>query len=162
MANMGIPTAFHGGRLVWVAGLALLLGCRTPTEPPLANSLGAVWHVQQGQAIWHPGRGRPELAGELLWASASGGRSFVEFTKTPFSLVLARRDPGRWRVEFPGAGRRFTGRGTPPTRFLWLYLGPALAGEALPGHLKFERRPDGQWDLQNPRSGESLEGYLTP
>lgn len=118
--------------------------------------------VQQGQAIWCPGRGRPELAGELLLASTAGGGSWVELTKTPLPLVVAIRADGRWRIEFPGAGRPFAGRGDPPARFLWLYLRPALAGEALPRNLKFARKPEAGWRLENVRTGETLEGFLAP
>ncbi len=160
MATTGIPATFRCGPAVAV--LALLLGCRTPSEPDFTAPFTADWRVQQGQAVWRPGRGRPELAGEVLLASASADRWFAELTKTPFALVTASRSDGRWRIAFPGAARRYAGRGAPPKRFLWLYLGPALAGEALPGDVQFERKPAGRWRLANARTGESLEGFLEP
>jgi hypothetical protein len=56
----------------------------------------------------------------------------------------------------------FTGRRQPPARFAWLYLHAALSGEPLPPPLRFERKPDGNWRLENTRSGETLEGFLAP
>lgn len=160
MATTGTPATLRWGPGIGAAALALLLGCRTPSEPAFPAPGGTHWHVQQGQAVWCPGRGRPELAGEVLVASASGNRWFTELTKTPLALVTASRSERRWRIAFPGAARRYAGRGAPPKRFLWLYLGPALAGETLPGEVTFERKPEGRWRLANPRTGESLEGFL--
>lgn len=159
---MGTPATLRWGPGIGAAALALLLGCRTPSESALPAPVGADWHVQQGQAVWCPGRGRPELAGEVLVASASGDRWLAELTKTPMSLVVASRSAGRWTIQFPGAGRRYSGRGDPPTRFLWCYLRPALAGETLPGRLRFEQKPEGRWRLANPATGETLEGFLEP
>jgi hypothetical protein len=56
----------------------------------------------------------------------------------------------------------FAGRGPGPTRFAWLYLHTALAGEPLPPPLYFERKTDGGWRLENIRTGETMEGFLSP
>jgi hypothetical protein len=67
-----------------------------------------------------------------------------------------------WLIQFPAGRRGFTGRRQPPARFAWLYLHAALSGEPLPPPLRFERKPDGNWRLENTRSGETLEGFLAP
>jgi hypothetical protein len=56
----------------------------------------------------------------------------------------------------------FAGRRSPPTSFAWLYLHAALAGEPLPRQFRFHTKPDGGWQLENVRSGETLEGFLAP
>ncbi len=94
-------------------------------------------------------------------ASREDGRYVVQFIKTPLPLVLAETGFSRWRVEFPPRRLSFAGRGKPPTRFLWLYLPSALAGELLPRQFSFEREAHGKWRLENRRSGEKLEGYLS-
>ncbi len=76
------------------------------------------------------------------------------------SLVLAQTTRTNWLIQFPAGRMSFTGHGRPPTRFAWLYLHAALSGEPLPAPLRFERKPDGGWRLENTRSGETLEGFL--
>jgi hypothetical protein len=150
------------------AGLSLLIGgflftgCRTGTNDSLFTTSGPGWRVQQGQALWRPGRKYPELGGEVVVASHPDGRCAVQFVKTPIPMALAQTSPGRWHIEFPPRQMSFTGKNRPPTRFLWLYLHAALAGESLPGCLHFARKPDGGWKLENVKSGETLEGYLEP
>ncbi len=56
----------------------------------------------------------------------------------------------------------FSGHGSGPARFLWLYLPVALAGEKLPPAFHFERKPEGGWRLENTHTGETLEGFLAP
>lgn len=118
------------------------------------------WGIQQGQAVWRPDRSRTELAGELVIATHSDGRSLVQFTKTPLPLVTAQIGSNAWRVEFGVQQRVFSGRGKAPKRVLWLYLPRALQGAPIPPPLTWTRQ-QGNWILQNPRTGESIEGYLT-
>jgi len=160
MVHAGIRLAFQV--LVFVCLFGSILGCRTATQPISKMRIEAGWQTRQGQAVWKPGRGRPELAGELFVALASSDRCFVEFTKTPFPVVVALRNSGRWWLELPGARRTYSGKGNPPSQLLWLYLGQALANEALPVNFEFERKLDGTWRLKNASTGEVLEGYLSP
>jgi len=95
-------------------------------------------------------------------ASHEDGRCFIQFAKTPMTLVSAQTTRAHWLIQFPPANMSFTGGGRPPTRFAWLYLGAALAGEPLPKALHFEIKPEGGWRLENSRSGETLEGFLAP
>lgn len=134
-------------------------GCQTATTS-LFTAGGAGWRVQQGQALWRPRAGFPELAGDLVLANHEDGRCVIEFAKTPMSLVAVQMTRTNWLIQFPAGHRSFRGRRRPPPRFAWLYLQRALTGEELPPPMRFERKPDGGWRLQNGRSGETLEGIL--
>jgi hypothetical protein len=150
---------------VWpalLASLALFTGCQTPTESDLFTTTEPGWRVQEGQALWRPRRGMPELGGDIVMASRADGRCVIQFIKTPMSLVLAQTSLTNWLVQFPPRQIGFKGRGSPPKRFAWLYLHSALAGEPLPAAFQFGQKPDGGWKLENTRSGESVEGFLGP
>ena len=140
----------------------LLAGCGTTHQAPLFIASGPGWHVQEGQALWRPRRGYPELAGDLVLASHADGRCLVQFAKTPMALVSAQTTPTSWQIQFPPRRLSFSGHGQRPSRFAWLYLQSGLSGEALPAPMRFERRPDGGWRLENSKSGETLEGFLAP
>ena len=146
---------------VWLAVLMLSCGCQTTTQS-LFTASGPGWHVQQGQALWRPERGLPEFGGDLVLATDADGRSLIQFDKTPLSLVLVQTTPTHWLIRFPQRQMGFSGYGPGPTRFAWLYLPAALAGKQLPSPLHFERKPDGGWRLENTRTGETLEGFLSP
>ena len=146
---------------VLLAVHVLLCGCRTTTQS-LFTASGPGWHVQQGQALWRPERGLPEFGGDLVLASNAGGRALIQFDKTPLSMVFAQIIPDRWLIRFPQRRMGFTGHGPGPTRFAWLYLPAALTGKPLPSSLHFERKPDGGWRMENARTGETLEGFLSP
>jgi hypothetical protein len=146
---------------VWLAVLVLSCGCQTTTQS-LFTASGPGWHVQQGQALWRPERGLPEFGGDLVLASDTNGRSLIQFDKTPLSLVFVQTTPDRWLIRFPQRQMGFSGRGPGPTRFAWLYLPAALAGKQLPPPFHFERKADGGWQLENTRTGETLEGFLSP
>jgi hypothetical protein len=146
---------------VWLAVFTLLCGCQTTTQS-LFTASGPGWHVQQGQALWRPERGLPEFGGDLVLASDANGRSLIQFDKTPLSMVFAQTTTNRWLIRFPQRQMSFSGHGPGPTRFAWLYLPVALAGKPLPLPLHFERKPDGNWRLENTRTGEILEGFLSP
>jgi hypothetical protein len=148
----------------WLAFLAVIVmcgGCQT-TVKSLFTASGPGWHVEQGQAVWRPRRGLPELAGDLVMATDQDGRCLVQFAKTPMTLVAAQSTSARWLIQFPPRQMSFSGHGRPPARFAWLQLHAALAGEQLPPPFRFERKPDGGWRLENTRSGETLEGFLAP
>jgi hypothetical protein len=132
------------------------------TNDSLFTTSGPGWRVQQGQALWRPGRQYPELGGEVIMATHQDGRCAIQFLKTPIPLVLAQTGPTNWVIQFPPRQMNFAGKNNPPPRFLWLYLHAALAGESLPEFLHFSRKPDGEWKLENIKSGETLEGYLEP
>jgi len=95
-------------------------------------------------------------------ASHDDGRCVVEFAKTPLPLVTVQTTSNKWFIEFPARRMSFGGRQPPPTRFAWAYLPAALSGDSLPGALRFQRKSDGGWRLENTRSGETVEGFLSP
>ena len=149
-------------RFLWLAllaGLWVCAGCAT-AHKTLFTASGPGWQVQQGQALWRPRRGYPELGGDLVLASDAQGRCLVQFAKTPMTLVLTQTTSNHWLIQFPARHLGFSGRQPPPTRFAFLYLPAALEGQRLPGPFHFEREPDGGWRLENTRSGETLKGFL--
>ena len=146
---------------VLLAVLALLCGCQTTTQS-LFTASGPGWHIQQGQALWRPKQGLPEFGGDLVLASDANGRALIQFDKTPLSMVFAQTTPDRWLIRFPQQQYSFSGHGPAPTRFAWLYLPAALDDKRLPPPLLFGHKPDGSWRLENTRTGEILEGYLSP
>src|SRR5438105_2797703 len=109
-----------------------VLGCHT--LPPLApaNFSEPDWRVRQGQAVWRSGRSAPEIAGEILVATRTNGDSFIQFTKTPFPLVVAQQTGHQWEIQFPTENKRYSRRGNPPIRLIWFWLARALTGEPLP------------------------------
>ena len=74
--------------LSFAVGLPLLTGgflstgCRTVAYDSLFTTSGPGWHVQQGQALWRPGRNYPELGGEVVVASHQDGRCSVQFVNS--------------------------------------------------------------------------------
>jgi hypothetical protein len=143
-----------------VGFLVLATGCRIlPTLPP-ADLSGPGWTIREGQAVWRLPAGKGEIAGEILVASQADGRAVVQFTKTPFTLVLAQATPERWETAFPTQERRYAGRGAPPRRLLWLHLPHVLAGGPLPQGWQWHEDEHG-WRLEHPGSGESLDGYFS-
>jgi hypothetical protein len=160
-----------------------LCGCRTAPQNLFAAT-GPDWRVQQGQALWRPQRGLPEFGGDLVLASDHAGRHLIQFDKTPIAILSAQTTSNRWLIQFPQRHQGFSGSGLEPThsgwlhrlrqqflyllgrpgptRFGWLYLPAALDGKTLPKNFHFERKPDGGWRLENSRTGETLEGFLSP
>ena len=148
-------------RLLLLASLAFLCGCQTATQS-LFTTAGPDWHVQQGQALWRPKSGLPEFGGDLVLACYDAGRCLIQFDKTPMAILSAQTTSNRWLIKFPQKQWSFSGHGNAPKRFSWLYLPAALAGQPLPKPLHFETKPDGGWRLENSRTGETLEGFLSP
>ncbi len=146
---------------VLLAGLMFFCGCQTTTKS-LFTASGPGWHVRQGQALWRPKRGLPEFGGDLVLANDAEGRCLIQFDKTPMEIVSAQTTSNRWLIRFPQRQMSFSGHEPAPTRLSWLYLPAALAGKPLPKPFQFERKPDGGWRLENTRTGETLEGFLSP
>lgn len=140
--------------------LVLIPGCATPPPLPKLNLNEPGWTIRQGQAVWHARRDAPEIAGDLLLATHPDGRAFVQFTKSPLSLAVAQKTRNQWQIEFPIQNKRYAGHGKPPSRVIWFLLPDALAGKPLPHPWHWTRLSDDRWRLQNPSTGESLEGFL--
>jgi hypothetical protein len=146
---------------IWLPILMLSSGCQTSVKS-LFIATGPGWHVQEGQALWRPRQGYPEIGGDVVLASHADGRCLIQFAKTPMTLVSAQTTGTNWLIQFPPARMSFRGSRQPPTRFAWLYLHAALSGQPLVPPFRFEREPDGGWRLENTRSGETLKGFLAP
>lgn len=146
-----------------LTGLLLIpaIGCRTvpPLAPVNLNEPG--WTVRQGQAVWKRQRQAPEIAGEILLATGPNGRAFVQFTKNPFPLMIAQSTAETWQVEAPMENKRYSGRGKPPARLIFLWLPRALAGQTLPREWKWQQLQNNGWRLKNEATGEWLEVYFT-
>lgn len=156
------PSARLSGLLA-SALIILLTGCRTLPPLPAADLSRPGWSIQQGQAIWRSNSEAPEIAGEILIASRRDGSSLVQFTKTPFPLVIARTTPNAWQIESPVENRRFARKGKPPARLPWFHL-PRLVGDptvSAPFPWKSRVSPD-MWRLENVQTGESIEGFVEP
>jgi len=140
----------------------LVVGCRTAPPLPPADFSAPGWRVQQGQAVWKPSSSRTELAGDLLLATNANGNFFVQFSKIPFPLATAQISGSQWQIEFGADKFSWHGSGTPPDRFAWFQLPRALLGQNLDGNWHFENVMTNSWRLENPRTGETLEGEFFP
>ncbi|HZQ48011.1 MAG TPA: hypothetical protein VFC07_13415 [Verrucomicrobiae bacterium] len=120
------------------------------------------WTVQQGQAVWRTERNAPEIAGDLIVAANPDGRSVLQFTKTPLPFVVAQTTTNTWQIQFVPRHKTYSGRGTPPTKIIWLYLPRCLAGSPPPKSWSWQRVENDGWRLENRTTGELLEGFLNP
>jgi hypothetical protein len=136
--------------------------CRTAPPLPPADFSAPGWRVRQGQAVWKPSANRPELAGDLLFATNADGNFFVQFSKIPFPLASAQISGGQWQIEFGADKFSWHGSGTPPNRFAWFQLPRALLGANVSENWKFIRVETNSWRLENPQTGETLEGEFFP
>lgn len=134
-------------------------GCRTVPPLPQFDLSETGWKVRNGQALWHVPQGKTEVAGEVIVATGTGGRSFVQFSKAPFSIVIARASSHQWEVQFPPRNKHYSGRGAPPSRLIWLWLPRVLSGEPPPRNWSW-RKDDNGWRLENLSNGEFVEGYF--
>lgn len=154
-------------RVLWILSLLfppllLVSGCRSAEQLPLVDLASPGWNLQHGQAVWKPRESKPELAGELVIGTNTVGDCFVQFTKTPFTLVTAQRVAARWQIEFGAGEFSRRGRGRSPTRCAWFVLPEALATGSVEVPWHFQSPTTGVWRLENTRTGEVLEGYLKP
>jgi hypothetical protein len=127
--------------------------------PPLpkADFKEPGWIVREGQAVWTLPHDKGEIAGEVLVATRTeDSRGFVQFSKA-FPLVLGQIGSNQWEVEFPPEHRRYSGRGQPPQRVIWLYLPRVMQGERPPQNWSWNQDTNG-WRLENVATKESLEG----
>ncbi len=154
--------ANRGSAAILAGLLALATGCCTAGKLAPISVSGPGWQIRQGQAVWTPSRDQTGLGGELLVASHQSGIYVFDFEKTPLPVTKGQVTSTNWLIQFPAQKRSLGSRGPPPARFAWLYLGAALQDQPLPKPLRFEREPEGRWRLENTRSGETIEGFLTP
>lgn len=136
-----------------LTGCALLYGRMAPV-----NLQEPGWTVRQGQAVWKMPSGH-EIAGDVLVGTAKGNKSFVQFTKTPFPILVGQTSGDHWQVEIPAEKKFYAGPGAPPKRLIWLYLPRALLGQTLPRGWSW-RQTQEDWRLENQKTGEAIEGFF--
>ena len=148
--------------LFWLVFALAWGACRT--VPPFAavNLSEPGWTLREGQAVWRPKTGTPEIAGELLVATHRSGETWLQFTKTPLPLVVARITTNRWHIEFVADHRDYSGHGHPPAQIGWLQLAGCVAGNAPPAQWRWEKLPENRWRLESRIRGEMFEGFLIP
>ncbi len=152
-------------RSIFILSALLLVfcaGCRTADPLPSADFSAPGWRVQPGQAVWKPSANRPELAGDLLLATNVNGNFFVQFSKIPFPLATAQVSSDQWQIEFGADKFSWRGHGAPPNRFAWFQLPRALRNANLDDNWKFTYVETNSWRLENPHTGETLEGEFFP
>jgi hypothetical protein len=152
------PTS-HKRLLALLLLLPAVAGCRSLPPLPPVNLSQPGWTVRQGQAVWRPAGTTTEVAGEILVATSTNGAAFLQFSKTPFPLVVAQLSSNDWQIEFSTENKRFSGRGNPPSRLIWLWLGRMLLGEPPPKNWSWRLDNNG-WRLENRATGEAVEGYF--
>src|SRR5512135_1163934 len=104
-----------------LAGASILVfgGCATVgTKLPPADLKKPGWTVHQGQAVWRMQHGSREVAGDILIATRSDGEAFIQFSKTPFPLVIAQENAHQWQADIPPQNKHYAGRGKPPKRLI--------------------------------------------
>jgi hypothetical protein len=135
--------------------------CQMLPPLPAANFKEPGWIVREGQAVWKLPHGKSEIAGEVLVATKNGdSRAFVQFSKSPFPLVVAQIANNRWEIEFPPQHRRYAGSGEPPNRLIWLRIPQVLAGKPPPKNWSWGQT-ESNWHLENDKTKESVEGFFT-
>ncbi|MDB6068197.1 MAG: hypothetical protein JWR26_4405 [Pedosphaera sp.] len=149
------------GALLYCLLFLGMAGCATVAPLPQVNLKEPGWTVREGQAVWRRKQGAPELAGDILVATRNDGRALVQFSKTPLPLVIAQSTPNSWEVESPVENKRYSGRGQPPARLIFLYLPKMLTGQPPPRGWSWHSLENHGWHLENSATGESLEGYFS-
>ncbi|HTD68151.1 MAG TPA: hypothetical protein VK846_16625 [Candidatus Limnocylindria bacterium] len=148
-------------RLASVLFLAMYaVSCRTIPPLPAVNLSEPGWTLYQGQALWRSRQDVPEIAGEIFFATHTGGRTVLQMTKAPLPFVTVQTSGESWQIEFVPQQRRFSGKGTPTPRLLWIHLARALNGTTPPVPLKFAQTESHGFTLENPTTGEMISGFL--
>src|SRR6266542_4241732 len=128
--------------LFWFVFLLGGGACRTVPHLAPANLSEPGWTIREGQAVWRPRIGAPELAGELLVAIQRNGETLLQFTKTPLPFVVARTTATHWQIQFVTGHREFSGFGQPPAQIGWLHLASCVAGTAPPPEWRWKKFAD--------------------
>jgi hypothetical protein len=149
-------------RCVLICTLALTqlcTGCLSLSRrlPPV-NVQAPGWTLRQGQAVWKLPGGH-DIAGDVLVATGPANQSFVQFSKTPFPILIGQTSGHHWQVELPTQKKFYSGPGSPPKRLIWLYLPRALLGQALPARWEW-KQTETNWRLENHKTGEAIDGFF--
>jgi len=157
LLSAGVSRRMRCPGWLFLSLVLVLGGCTTPRALPVVDLAASGWTTRTGQAVWY----RPpelELAGDILVAYR-GDRSLVQFTKGHVEVVTARREGSIWDAQFFGR-KHFQGSGKPPERTPWLHVAEALRKGSAGKPWVWSASPSGQWKIQNPKTGEKIEGFF--
>src|SRR5687767_6632147 len=145
-----------GSLFLTIAIFLWVSGCATGPPLPAANLQEPGWRILQGQAVWKSSKEAAEISGELLFASSGDGRTFLQFTKTPFPLVIAQRTPSQWQLQSAMKKKIYRAPGAPPARIIWFELMQRLQSRNAftNGNWRWEPRTN-DWKLSHTRTGET-------
>ena len=142
------------------AGLGVLWGaaCASPAARQAAavDPSGPGWTVRQGQALWKPETDKPEIAGEVVLSTHPSAGSYVQFSKT-LPILSGRIGPAGWEFDATAENKRYSGRGNPPKRIVWLQLLRVLEGQEVSERWTVARPSNDFVTLENQFTGERLE-----
>lgn len=143
---------------LFAGALLLVNGCSTIAHrdlPPLDTSAPG-WKISQGQALWKPEEGKPEIAGDVVVSTHPQAGSYVQFSKT-LPILSARLAAEGWEFQTIPENKRYSGGGKPPKRIVWLQLLRVLEGRAISDQWIVAHPSDLFIALENPHTGERLE-----
>lgn len=156
------PWTWAARRALAAAAVLLFNGCHTPPRLPPIDTAQPGWRIEQGQALWRPGRKQTELAGEILLATGPDGRALLQFSKTPFPVATARQEGNAWSIAFGAGARAYGGHGEPVPRFVWFQVFRWRAGTPPYGGWERDSKSPDHLRLDRPATGERLELWLQP
>lgn len=156
------PGTSPGILALWagLSGLVLVTaGCRSLPEFPPVDLTHASWQTREAQVLWEPKTGAPPLVCELLVGLQPGGLTYVQLTKNPFPLMVARTTPQGWELTIPPQDKRYSGPGMPPARVGLFQVARALSGQPLAQGWTWSEPEPGTFSLVRPSTGERLSGH---
>jgi len=123
--------------------------------PPVDTSSPG-WTVRQGQALWRTENEKPEVAGDVVLSSHPQAGSFIQFSKT-LPILSARITPEGWEFQTIPENKRYSGRGKPPRRIVWLQLLRVLEGQEISDRWTVAKPSSDYLLLEDLHTGERLE-----
>ena len=148
-----------------MVSLALMLGvtaCRTSNTMPAMDFSGQDWSLTQGQVLWQINRRQALLAADFLLATNRSGDFKLALSKNPLPLADAGLVAGHWWIHYGAGSYSSSGTGHVPAHFSLFLIAPALEGRPVEPPWRFSWLTSSRWRLQNPITGESLEGINLP
>lgn len=153
-----MPAANSFRCLFLMAAASLILGCRAPAPFGQVDLSVPSWKGRTGQALWRPGREKPEIVGDLIVAKNDDGRAYAQFSKA-LPIATARLSPGGWEADFPPQDKHYSAPGRPPKRIVWLQLLRVLNGQTASANWITQEKSD-EFVLEDPTTGERLEVHF--
>ena len=155
---------FHGSRclgllLAWLL-TTVLSSCTARSPLPEVDLSSSGWKVWTGQVLWQPESDRLPIAGEIVLAQHNNGDVLINFAKPPVPIFTAQTAGKRWKIDFIYTQNSHSGRGEPPSQFIWFQIPRLLSGFDAPKDWRVQVVDDTTWELQNPDGGEHIRLVL--